>query len=97
MKITKTQLKQIIKEELGTIKEFGEEPAHPGAIEETHSDVEAAHEALHLAVIALEELVYSDKPHGELWKKDATVTLVDFDSKVWKINNLFTTLKNSTS
>ena len=66
MKITKTQLKQIIKEELGTLDEFG--PQEPGDLAGVDVTAKLSRVEMELMLNALREYQYenAEDPDGQI-------------------------------
>ena len=90
MKLTKSQLRQIIKEELKTVLEGGYaghyEPDHPGATEESQDLVVTANERLVDAKSALYDLYDAVTEEGFAFTRDSSVTLADLDYKMKQLN-----------
>jgi hypothetical protein len=80
MRLTKTRLKQIIKEELDEIEDYDDFSAL-GPQEENQEPVITANEALHSALQAVEDLETITE-----FNMDASITLADLDYKIVKIN-----------
>ena len=87
MKITKQQLKQIIKEEIDQL-------GHPTEGDPGHELVIAANDALHEAYVAVEALAtYVDEHGKEAIPAHAAVTIGDVQSKIDSINREASYLK----
>ena len=94
MKLTKQQLKQLIKEEFETVLEspfqdpstYGDEGGHPGAEEESQDLVVVTNEAIMGASTALYELYDAVTEEGFTFTRDSSVTLTDLDYKMKQLN-----------
>ena len=84
--MNKTQLKQMIEEQLDKINDM--ELGHPGATEETQAPIEAVFDHLAAALDMLWEL-----PEGYQINRDAPIALADLDSKVHQINRRLDSLR----
>jgi hypothetical protein len=80
MKITKSKLKQMIKEELNEIEDY-DDLAAMGPQEENQEPVVIANEALRKALKAAEAL----KPPFK-FSRDSPITAADIDNKIHYIN-----------
>jgi len=83
MKLTNSQLKQLIKEEL--LDELG-------AQEENQPLVTAANKALHVALVAITDLSRAVEKGGFQFNTDSPVTLADLDYKIVKLNRILARL-----
>ena len=93
MKITKRQLKQIIKEELNNV--VSEAPGHPGESDPGHQLVIDANNKLHEGADALDkltDLIY-DEGIQALGSMHVAATIEDVRSKISRINRLAEYLK----
>ena len=94
MKLTKSKLKQLIKEELNNIVEqYDEEPGHPGPTEENQDLVVAANDALHAAKKAITDLSWAVEEEGFKFSRDSSVTYADVDSKMFKLDRSWKALQ----
>ena len=103
MKITKSQLTLLIKEELETVLEspfqdpstYGDEGDHTGAEEESQDLVVVANEAIMGASSALYDLYDAVTEEGFTFTRDSSVTLGDLKYKMEKLNRYWAMLLNT--